>query len=434
MKIYGIDLGTTNSAIGRGNKMYGDLVKSIANIKTKEAGNGLVNDLQAVRSYKIDISCGVEGTKSRIASALVLKELCKQVPTKVENVVIGVPAYFTDNERSATKIAAESIGLTVKGLINEPTAAALYYSNKELGLFTVFDLGGGTFDVSIVDTRMKHCDVQATDGLKLGGDDFDSAIMQYLLKKYKIKSYRLEQDDLTQLKLKIEQSKIFIQKTRDRSIISFKNSKLEFTPDEYIKIMKVIFKPAISKLKRLVTENIIADKYSLLFVGGSTRCPYLCEWVEKEVGQKAVPMTYDPDWIVVQGVALFSKMLEDGIAEIYVSDVTKAFSIGLNDGTCKIIIPSGSMLPIRETLRVSNSERTKGLIISLYQGDNLLQKCNTKIGELRYAFGEEKEANTTSVKVTVNVDINGLITLSAKELGKEEAKVEIVREGLTSNC
>ena len=175
-KIYGIDLGTTNSLLGLGDRLLTGLVPSVVNLQTGKAGKDVLEDMSAARSFKCDISMSKEGQLSVSASSRVLRQLVKESGEDVQDVVISVPAYFSDNQRHATIKAAELAGLSVVGLINEPTAAAIYASKSRKALSLVYDLGGGTFDVSVVDSRFGDYDVQATDGCILGGDNFDANI------------------------------------------------------------------------------------------------------------------------------------------------------------------------------------------------------------------------------------------------------------------
>ena len=147
----------------------------------------MYNNIKATRTYKVNMSKGVEGILPRTASSFVLKELKKRASSEtgidVNDVVISVPAYFSDSQRTATITAAELAGLNVKGLVNEPTAAAMYIAKNKKGLFVVYDLGGGTFDCSIIDSRFGTYDVQATSGRDEGGDNFDKYIVQNFIKE-----------------------------------------------------------------------------------------------------------------------------------------------------------------------------------------------------------------------------------------------------------
>lgn len=462
MKIYGIDLGTTNSLIGHHNTLFGEMVPSIAKISESKAGEPLRKDYDTSRSFKVNMSCGVEGNEAVVASSLVLKELVRlaeeellldNMPDtaaemdlhhtvgailnreKVEHVVIAVPAFFSDNQRQATLKAARLIGLNVRALINEPTAAAMYYSRSARRLSLVFDLGGGTFDVSVIDSRLGMFDVQSTDGIILGGNDLDSAIRSNILKKAAFKIHKMDKVDMERLKSMCEDAKIAIQKTRadyifDLSIFEGKceAKKYTLTEDTYTSLMKLTFKRAIVETKKVIAQSIMyGDPFDFLLVGGSTRCPYLQEWLKEEIGQIPVPVTYNPDTIVALGACLYAQMLESGEAEEKVSDVTKALSIGLHDGTVRTIIQKDSKIPIEDSIMVTNPTDATGLSIKLYQGDSLLEINNEYIGMLEYTFSEMKQAKTANVKVVVRVNNDGVISLKAKEMLKPEVEITLKR-------
>lgn len=435
-KIYGIDLGTTNSLIGCGDTLYSGLIPSIVNLKEHVAGESVRHDFSedTVRSFKVNMSCGEEGKVPILASSYVLKELVKTVPEKVEKVVISVPAYFTDNERQATRKAASMAGLDAVAIINEPTAAAIYYNRNRKTLSVVFDLGGGTFDVSIIDSRFGNYDVQATDGLIVGGDDFDLAIAKNIMSKGLI-LHRFDPKNLPLLKELATQVKLKIQRTKKDVVVdlsmfsdSAKSKTLTFKVDTYIELMKLTFSKTIRLAKQLIAKNIFGeDAYDIILVGGSTRCPYLRDWIEEELEHKCCPLTYDPDRIVAQGASYYAQLVAQGLAEEQVSDVTKALGIGFSDNTVRNIIPHGSKLPASESIMVTNPERSYGLSLLVYQGDSLIAKPENCIGQMDYKFDTEMEAGEADVNITVAVDINGIVTLTAGELLKPQRSVTINR-------
>ena len=165
MAIYGIDLGTTNSLLGVGDKLLTGLVPSVADIDAKTAGAVNLSNPNAVRSFKVDISMGLEGLQSIVASTEVLKQLKREAGLKgTIQAVITVPADFDDSQRRATVEAAKHADIEVVSLVNEPTAAAMYITQGKKEVAVVFDLGGGTFDVSVIDSRFGNFDVQYSAG------------------------------------------------------------------------------------------------------------------------------------------------------------------------------------------------------------------------------------------------------------------------------
>lgn len=433
MSIYGIDLGTTNSIITLRDEFISDLVPSVVDIERKIVGRSLLSSATATRSFKVDISQSQEGLRSVVASKFVLMELKKQVTNDtVKDVVISVPAYFSDNQRQATIHAAELAGLTVHGLINEPTAAAMYISKNKKALSLVYDLGGGTFDVSVIDSRLGNYDVQATDGKVVGGDNFDAAIMKNLIKAGGIAPHSLGSEGFQRLKIEARGIKEYIsinQKDKEVDLSAYGGKTITFTVDTYKSLMKMVFADTITKTKKVIGESIpFGEHFDILLVGGSTKCPYLREWIGQELGQEPLPLFYDPDRVVAQGVGLYAGLLEDGEAEVLVSDVTNQLGIGLSDGTMRTIIYKNSKIPIEESTYAVNDVASDKLRIKFYQGDSMLAANNECIGELVYDYGEVKDALDGDVIVTITVEASGVIELSCKELMKEPVKVVLDRE------
>lgn len=434
-KIYGIDLGTTNSLIGLGDQLLSELVPSVASIEKKLAGEEVFEDLTATRSFKINISLGLEGNLSVAASKLVLAELRHQAGGDVvKKAVISVPAYFSDNQRQATMKAADMAGLEVVGLINEPTAAAIFISRKRKALSLVYDLGGGTFDVSVIDSRFDSYDVQATDGSVVGGDNLDVNIMRHLIKEGEVKRHTLGKDGLAKLQRLASNLKVRMQEERKDLIVSlqgFGAGEIVFKEEVYIELMKMTFAETIIKTRKVISEAIpVGEKFDFVLVGGSTRCPFLREWITREFGQSPVELTYDPDKAVAQGAAMYAAMLESGEAEEAVSDVTKALSIEMNDGTVRPIIMKNSKIPVEETTVLYNSVASQLLRVNLYQGDSLLAKSNECIGTLVYDYGHIVSESEGEVIVTVSVESSGIIRLSCKELLKESVEIVLDRKSV----
>ncbi len=436
MSIYGIDLGTTNSLIGLHRTGFlSDIVPSCVDLSTGEAGASMFENMNAKRSFKIDMSMGTEGIMPRTASSYVLKELCRQVKDdKVEDVVISVPAYFSDSQRSATVAAAEGIGLNVKRLINEPTAAAMYIAKDKKALFVVYDLGGGTFDCSIIDSRFGTYDVQATSGRPEGGDNFDKTIMQHFIKEGHIPFSGIKTNELRMsLQHFCAKQKIRMQKERkpfEVDLTPWSGEKYLFTPEKYVALMKMTFSKTIDCMQRLISQWIPDNEvFEILLVGGSTHCPYLREWIEDVTGRKTAPLTYDPDRVVALGAAMFADIVEHGDVDTTVSDVTRRLSIGLYDGTASIIVPENSKIPLCMEKVFTNHVYATELVLDLYQGESMFAKDNECIGKLVWKYDEPVEANLGQVVVTISIDSSGVITFSANELLKEPKTIVLDRNG-----
>lgn len=357
-KIYGIDLGTTNSVLGLGDQLLTGLVPSVVDLRTGNAGNDVLEEMSAARSFKCDISLSKEGQLSVSASSRVLRQLVKESGENVERVVISVPAYFSDNQRQATIKAAQLAGLDVVGLINEPTAAAIYASKSRQALSLVFDLGGGTFDVSVVDSRFGDYDVQATDGCILGGDNFDANIRRWVIKEAGIKVHHLNQEDLVRLKWECSKLKIRVQQSRhaeELDLTTYGAGRILLSPDTYKEIMKLTFAETIIKAKKVLGEAVpVGERFDLVMVGGSTRCPFLREWVAEEMGQDPVPLFYDPDKIVAQGAALYAQMIYDGTAQVRVSDVTQVSTpiVSMQDNDAFFLASYEKPVPVADIWKV----------------------------------------------------------------------------------
>lgn len=431
--IYGIDLGTTNSLIGNYYTGFlSDLIPSCVDLSTGKAGKDYYDDMTARRSFKTDMSMGVEGLVPRKASKCVLLELVNQVKSEcVTDVCISVPAYFTDTQREATKVAAEEAGLTVHAIVNEPTAAAMYIAQQQKGLFVVYDLGGGTFDISIIDSRFGMYDVQATSGRVIGGDNFDEALMKYVVKNAKIPIHRLDAVQRMALQHYCKKVKEKVQETKDTVLVdtaAFGGKNIDLTVEDYKAVMKLVFAETINCTQALINKCIPSSEvYDILLVGGSTHCPYLREWITQVFGKKPLPLTYDPDRVVAQGAALYASLVEEGKILEAVSDVTKQLSIGLYDGTVEVLIPANSKIPTSTEAMFTNPVASKSLTLDLYQGESSFVKNNEKIGELVWEYEDVKAAGDGQVIVNIDVDHQGLITFSAGELLKEPRVIKLRR-------
>lgn len=433
MAIYGIDLGTTNSLIGLNSTGYlSDIVPSCVDLENGKAGAAYFDDMSAKRSFKVDMSMGVEGIMPRAASKYVLKALVEQVKDDVvKDVVISVPAYFNDSQRTATVAAAEDAGLKVHGLVNEPTAAAMFIAQRRKGLFLVYDLGGGTFDVSIIDSRFGTYDVQATSGCTIGGDNFDKTLVKYFVKNAGVPFHKMSGDQRMALQHNCKKYKEQMQKTRAAFDIDFTDiggQLFRFTPEAYVQLMKMTFAETITCMSKLIKAWIPeSEVYDIVLVGGSTHCPYLQDWITEVTGKRPAPLTYDPDRVVAQGAALYAELIENGEIDLQVSDVTKALSIGLYDGTVSNIIPANSKIPTSVDKMFTNPVRASQLVLDLYQGESMFIKDNEHIGKLIWDFETMKEPQEGQVIVNVTVGNTGMITFSANELLKPPKVVVLSR-------
>lgn len=425
-RICGIDLGTTNSLIGWGDELYTGLVSSSVNVATKSQCDRDIVSKDIVSSYKVNMTTGNSGQLPIACSSIILRTLADMATRRtgefIEDIVVSVPAKFSHTQRQAVWDAAEKAGLTMHGLINEPTAAAIYVCRDIKDLVVVYDLGGGTFDVTILDSRAGSYFVVATDGDgHLAGDNFDSALAEKAMFDCKVKVRYKSKDNVKVLISKIRIAKEVLQKTGLPQYIDMSSVGIDeewcLTKETYIDIMKQVFAPTVKLTNQLVWTNIMeAESPKLVFVGGSTACPFLKEWVKEETGLEDIPCDTQPDYIVAKGVALYAKMLEDGTAEKEVDDVTKCLCIENDMGMAEVIIEKNTLIPTTEVKVFDNSTDTQYLNINLYQGDSVFCKDNDYIGTLIYDYGEVRQAHTGLVEVEITVDRNGRISLSCMDI------------------
>lgn len=441
----GIDLGTTNSVAYKWEPTSHEavaitpLLPSVVDYKNNVVGQDAKQNIITRRSddvrssFKVDIQLDY----ARDASAKVLAELAKYFPNGEKDVVISVPAYFNVVQRQQTIAAAKLAGLNVRSLINEPTAAAMFYNRSNKCNTIVYDLGGGTFDISVIDSRFGRFDVMATDGIKLGGDDLDRTLMNGIMNWGKFKRHVRNYETIEpQLKEIAESLKLHIQKhgsatfnAADYSLEDcFDKPVFEVAEESYKNALKLAFGKTIPRTERVIVESMFAkEELEFIFVGGSTRDPYLRQMIEEAISMKAAELTYNPDHIVGQGAAYFAYLLSTGEAQDYVSDVTKALGFQLGDGTILNLIPNNSQIPVSVKRVVTNDKKASGVNFSVYQGDSVLASECSHIGDLIYQFEEgEQEAKAAMVTITLEVNQSGLLTVRAKEIGCLEQKVELV--------
>ena len=434
---YGIDLGTTYSLIGRGDKLFTGLVCS--NIDT-ETGKEVSRDTTGktiVSSYKKDMSMGESGDLARRCSSIVLRELAdrasKVTGEEVKDVVISVPASFTHSQRQAVRTAGLEAGLNVVGLTNEPTAGAICVCKNTKDYIIVYDLGGGTFDVSVVDARTGIYTVIDTNGLMIAGDDFDNAILSDIYKYAKIPMISKTKIAVQEVKWNIQKAKENLQKVRASQFIDISafNSDItgtyELTVDKYKELMKKTFIKTLDMTKMIAELNTrLADRPKIVFVGGSTACPYLREWIVKETKLEEVKTDIRPDFIVARGVSIYAEMLEKGEAEEEVEDICPTIKIENKNGDAVTVIDGKTILPIEGEMDVQNSDETDVLHIKLYSGDSGFAAECDYIRTLEYKYDRVMDPGEGAVTVTVKIDRNGIISLEGKEPFKNEVqKIEL---------
>lgn len=372
-KICGIDLGTTNSLIGHGDELYTGLVSSSVDVSTKSQIDRDVVSPNVVSSYKVNMTTGSSGELPVACSSIILGELCRRASRVtgefIEDIVVSVPAKFSDTQRRAVWQAAEKAGLTMHGLINEPTAAAIYVCREVKDLVVVYDLGGGTFDVTILDSRAGNYFVVATDGDgHLAGDNFDAAIADAAMADCNVKMRYRSEDNIKELRTRVRLCKEALQRTGLTQYVNMASmgcmKDWELTVDTYKNIMKQVFAPTVRLTNQIVQVNLSdCERPKLVFVGGSTACPYLREWVEEETGLNSIPCDMQPDYIVARGVAMYAEMVENGTADKEVEDVTKCLCIENNFGMAEVVIDKNTVIPTSEIRTFDNTEEDRKSVV-----------------------------------------------------------------------
>ncbi|MBP3325306.1 MAG: molecular chaperone DnaK [Coprococcus sp.] len=463
-KIIGIDLGTTNSCVA---VMEGGKPVVIANtegmrttpsvvgfLKTGERVVGEPAKRQAVTNAEKTISSikrhmgsdyrvEIDGKKysPQEISAMVLQKLKSDAEgylgEKVTEAVITVPAYFSDGQRQATKDAGKIAGLDVKRIINEPTAAALSYGldNEQEQKIMVYDLGGGTFDVSIIEIGEGVIEVLATAGdNKLGGDDFDNAITQYMLEEFK----KTEGIDLSNDKMAMQRLKEAAEKAKkELSSATTTNINLPFItanqdgPKHFdMNLTRAKFDELTADLVDRTSQPVktaledagltAADLDKVLLVGGSTRIIAVQEMVKRLTGKEPFK-GINPDECVAIGASIQGGKLagDAGAGEILLLDVTPlTLSIETMGGIATHLIERNTTIPTKKSQIFSTAQDNQDAVdINVVQGERQFAKDNKSLGRFRLDGIAPARRGVPQIEVTFDIDANGIVNVSAKDLG-----------------
>ena len=461
-KIIGIDLGTTNSCVA---VMEGGSAVVIPNsegarttpsvvgfTKTGERLVGQVAKRQAVTNaertissikrhmgtdYKVDID-GKKYTPQEI-SAMILQKLKADAEAylgePVTEAVITVPAYFTDAQRQATKDAGQIAGLNVKRIINEPTAAALSYGiDKEQDqTVMVYDLGGGTFDVSIIEMGDGVQEVKATAGNNhLGGDDFDQRIINWMIESFKASDgIDLTKDKMAMQRLKeaAEKSKIELSSTPS-SMINLpyitadatgpKHLELTLTKAKFDELTHDLVESTMGPVKQALSDAGLkpADIHKVLMVGGSSRIPAVQEAIKNFMGKDPFK-GINPDECVALGAALQGGVFTGDVTGMVLRDVTP-LSLGIETmgGVCTKMIERNKAIPIKHTMVFSTAADNQTAVdINVLQGEREFAKDNKQLGMFRLDGIAPAPRGIPQIEVTFDIDSNGIVHVSAKDLG-----------------
>src|SRR5947209_1726982 len=378
-------------------------------------------------------------------SALILRKLAedagKFLGERVTEAVITVPAYFNDAQRQATKDAGKIAGLEVLRIINEPTAAALAYGMDKKGQETVlvFDLGGGTFDVSLLDVGDGVVEVRATSGDgHLGGDDFDKRIVDWLAEEFKRdQGIDLRQDPqaLQRLYEAAERAKVEWSTTTQTQInLPFitadasgpKHFNLSFARSTFDQLTKDLVERTRGPVEQVLADaKLTADDIDeVILVGGATRMPAVQELVRRLTGGKDPNMTVNPDEVVAIGAALQAGVLKGEVEDVVLLDVTP-LSLGLETlgGVMTKVIERNTTIPARRTETFSTAEDNQTAVdIVVLQGERELARDNRQLARFRLEGIPPAPRGLPQIEVTFDVDANGILNVSARDkaTGKEQ--------------
>lgn len=477
-KTIGIDLGTTNSCVS----VYeGGEAKVIANPEGERTTpsvvafkngeiivGGAAKRQTVVNPDTISSVKRLMGTKKTVkangkeftpeeVSAMILGDLKKTAEAylgeTVNKAVITVPAYFNDAQRQATKNAGKIAGLEVERIINEPTAAALAYGldkQEQNQTVLVYDLGGGTFDVSILELGDGVFEVKSTSGNNhLGGDDFDQRIVDYLVKEIKKEhNVDLSGDKMAMQRIKDAAEKAkkdlsgvsttqislpFLTQGAD-GVVNFESSLTRAKFEELVHdLLDSTLEPVRKALKDAKLKASDIDK--VLLVGGSTRIPKVQEIVKNELG-KEPSKGVNPDEVVAMGAAIQGGVLTGEVNDIVLLDVTP-LSLGLETlgGVCTILIPRNTTIPTSKSQVFSTAADNQPAVdIHILQGERTMAADNKTLGNFQLSGIPSAPRGVPQIEVTFDIDANGIVNVKAKDLGTaKEQKITITSNATLSD-
>ena len=465
-KIIGIDLGTTNSCVSvleggtatvipnpegnrttpsvvafkKGEKIVGDAAKrqAITNPNTKSSVKRLMGTTEKTKLED------KEYTPEEISAMILsyMKDYAeKYLGDKVTKAVITVPAYFNDSQRQATKNAGKIAGLEVERIINEPTAAALAYGldkQDKTQTILVYDLGGGTFDVSILELGDGVFEVKSTAGNnKLGGDDFDNRLMDYLVEEFKKENgVDLSKDKMAMQRLKeiaekakkdlssmttTQVSAPFISQSEDGPLhldMTLTRAKFE---DLIRDLVESTLKPVRQALKDAKLDKNDIDK--VIFVGGSTRIPMVYDLIKNELG-KEPDRSVNPDEVVAMGAAIQGGVLTGEVNDIVLLDVTP-LSLGIETlgGVMTVLIERNTTIPTSKSQVFSTAADNQPAVdIHVLQGERPMAQDNKTLGNFQLSGIPAAPRGVPQIEVKFDIDANGIVNVSAKDLGTNKVQ------------
>lgn len=470
-KVIGIDLGTTNSVVAvmeggeptvitnaEGSRLTPSVVgfsktgeRLVGQLAKRQAVSNPENTIASIKrhmgeDYKVDVN-GKQYTPQEI-SAMVLQKLKEDAEgylgEKVTQAVITVPAYLSDSQRQATKDAGKIAGLDVLRIVNEPTAAALAYGLDKGGdgKILVFDLGGGTFDVSILELGEGVFEVKATNGnTHLGGDDFDNAVMNWMIQEFKSQTgIDLSQDKMAEQRLKeaAEKAKIELSTVMSTNInLPFitadasgpKHMDLTLTRAKFNELTEELVHATMEPTRKAIADSglSIDEIDKIILVGGSSRIPAVQEAIKSILG-KEPSKGVNPDECVAIGAAIQAGVLVGDVKDVLLLDVTP-LSLGIETlgGVFTKIIDRNTTIPTSGSQVFSTAaDNQPSVDIHVLQGEREMAADNKSLGRFELTGIPAAPRGVPKIEVTFNIDANGIVNVTAKDLGTgKEQKITI---------
>ena len=473
-KVLGIDLGTTNSVVAIMDDQEIKVLENPAGKRTTpsvvafrnqeilvgeiakrqlETNPDTIASIKRLMGTDKTVFANNKNHKPEEISAMILSYLKeyaeKKMGEKLTKAVITVPAYFNNDQREATRIAGKIAGLDVLRIVNEPTAAALAFGidkKSQEQKILVYDLGGGTFDVSILELHDGTFEVLATSGdNQLGGDDWDYAIVDWIAAQIQLEhGFDVQKDKAAMKRLKeaAEKAKIELSAS-ETTIITLPflaimpqgplNVELELSRATFEKITAHLLdrtrKPIENALKDAAIE--ISALNEVLLVGGATRMPAVQQMVEQTLGQKP-NCSVNPDEVVAIGAAIQGGVLAGSLANILLLDVTPlSLGVQLDDGRFDVLIKRNSPIPVifSKVYTTVHHNQTE-VEVEVFQGENPIAKYNKLLGNFTFQGIRKAPRGVPAIECTFAIDVNGILKVSAKDLKTQKAQAIVIKNSL----